>query len=89
MNSFLFKKGTAGWERAFVLPASPVGHAIFAVLLALVFVNLRITALRAGFAGIPVDAICGGVSLLVTALLLNLAPAKYIKGASLPGKGDE
>lgn len=85
-----FKRPQGKWERAFVLPSQAAGHFIFALLLAIIFVNLRIAAVREGMTGIVVDALLGGLSLLLTAFLLNLLPKKFIEeGKPKPPSSDD
>ena len=78
MQTKPFKKAKAGYERAFVLPAAPLGHIAFALIFAVVFINLRIAGMRMGFDGFLIYAGYGVVALLITAIVLNLLPEKFV-----------
>ena len=79
MENKPFKKAKSGLERVIVMPAAPLGHMIFAIIFAVTFVNLRIFALRSGLDGFFVYAGLGVVSLILTGIVLNCLPERFVR----------
>ena len=89
MSKQWFKKPKSGIERAFVLPTAAAGHFIFGLMLAFIFINLRIALIRQGMTGVFIDAFLGGLSFFLTGLLLNLLPTKFVKDLGVPPEGEK